>query len=126
MIDEYECEPYVYPQNILADEHPLFGLARNSWLSGTASWMYQAGTRYILGIQPTYDGLAIEPCIPAKWDGFEVTRIFRGATYKIKVKNPRHVSKGVKLVKVDRKAIQGNVIPILSEGEHIVEVELGS
>jgi cellobiose phosphorylase len=34
IIDEYECEPYVYAQNILADEHPLFGLGRNSWLSG--------------------------------------------------------------------------------------------
>ena len=41
-IEVYECEPYVYPQNILSDEHPQFGLARNSWLSGTASWMYQA------------------------------------------------------------------------------------
>jgi cellobiose phosphorylase len=125
VIDEYECEPYVYPQNILADEHPLFGLARNSWLSGTASWMYQAGTRYILGVRPTYEGLLIDPCIPAKWDGFEVTRIFRGATYQIKVKNPKHVSKGVKLVKVDLKAIQGNVIPILPEGMHTVEVEMG-
>src|SRR4030065_1220057 len=37
-IDEYECEPYVYPQNILGDEHPQFGLARNSWLTGTAAW----------------------------------------------------------------------------------------
>ncbi|MEO8905239.1 MAG: glycosyl transferase, partial [Polyangiaceae bacterium] len=37
VIDVYECEPYVYAQNILGNEHPLFGLARNSWLSGTAS-----------------------------------------------------------------------------------------
>ncbi len=29
-IDEFECEPYVYPQNILGDEHPQFGLARNA------------------------------------------------------------------------------------------------
>ena len=48
-IDEFEVEPYVYPQNILGDEHPQFGLGRNSWLSGTSSWMYQAGTQYILG-----------------------------------------------------------------------------
>jgi len=30
IIDEYECEPYVYAQNILSDVHPQFGLARNS------------------------------------------------------------------------------------------------
>ena len=54
----------MYPQNILGDEHPQFGLGRNSWLSGTASWMYQAGTQYILGVRPTYTGLLIDPCIP--------------------------------------------------------------
>ncbi|HZY40846.1 MAG TPA: glycosyl transferase, partial [Anaerolineae bacterium] len=80
-LDEYECEPYVYPQNILGDEHPQFGLARNSWLSGTASWMYQAGTQYILGVRATYQGLEINPCIPHEWIGFKVTRQFRGATY---------------------------------------------
>ena len=67
----YECEPYVYPQNILGDEHPQFGLARNSWLSGTASWVYQAATQYILGIRAGYDGLRIDPCIPAAWEGLK-------------------------------------------------------
>ncbi len=91
-IDDYECEPYVYAQNILGDEHPQFGLARNSWLSGTASWMYQAGTQYILGIQPTYQGLRIDPCIPKDWDQFTVTRRFRGVIYSIAVQNPGHVN----------------------------------
>ncbi len=45
IIDTYEMEPYVYCQNVLSDEHPQFGLARNSWLSGTSSWMYQAATK---------------------------------------------------------------------------------
>jgi len=60
-IDEFEVEPYVYCQNILADEHPQFGLGRNSWLTGTASWAYQAGTQYILGVRPTYAGLESIP-----------------------------------------------------------------
>jgi len=30
VIDSYECEPYVYAQNMLGPEHPQFGLARNS------------------------------------------------------------------------------------------------
>jgi cellobiose phosphorylase len=61
MIHIYECEPFVYAQNILGDEHPQFGLARNSWLTGTASWCYQAATQWILGIRPHYDGLRIDP-----------------------------------------------------------------
>ncbi len=126
LIDEYELEPYVYPQNILGDEHPLFGLARNSWLSGTAAWMYQAGIEWILGVQARYDGLLIDPCIPAGWDGFSVRRRFRGATYAIEVRNPKHVEKGVAAVSVDGSRIEGSVIPVFAEGgTHRVEVVMG-
>ena len=30
VIDIFESEPYCYPQNILGDEHPQFGLGRNA------------------------------------------------------------------------------------------------
>ncbi|MBN1562451.1 MAG: glycosyl transferase [Anaerolineae bacterium] len=125
IIDEYEIEPYVYAQNILGDEHPQFGLGRNSWLSGTASWMYQAGTQWILGIQPTHTGLSVNPCIPQAWDGFTATRKFRGATYQITVTNPDHVSKGVKSFSVDDRVIDGHIVPIFTEGQHTIEVVLG-
>jgi cellobiose phosphorylase len=124
-IDEYECEPYVYAQNILGDEHPQFGLARNSWLSGAASWAYQAGTQYILGVRPSYDGLMVDPCIPHQWDGFQVTREFRGAVYHITVVNPNHICKGVKSVQVDGKDIEGSVIPVCDSGTHLAHVVMG-
>lgn len=125
-IERYECEPYVYPQNILADEHPQFGLARNSWLSGTSSWTYQAATRYILGIAANYKGLTIRPCIPSTWDGFTVTRRFRGAWYEIKVSNPNHVCVGVKRIVVDGEEFEGLHIPVFAAGtRHLVEIELG-
>ena len=126
IIDEYECEPYVYPQNILGDEHPQFGLGRNSWLSGTASWVYQAATKYIMGVQPQYNGLKIDPCIPASWEEFTVDRLFRGTRYRILIHNPGHVKKGVASVKVNGKPIEGNVIPLFKEGEEVkVEVIMG-
>jgi cellobiose phosphorylase len=115
-IDEFECEPYVYPQNVLADEHPQFGLARNSWLSGTASWMYQAATQYILGIRPTYHGLLIDPCVPPDWDGFKAWRQFRRARYNITVENSQHVSRGVVSIQVDGQLIEGNVLPLFTDG----------
>jgi cellobiose phosphorylase len=125
-MEQFECEPYVYPQNILGDEHPQFGLARNSWLSGTASWAYQAGTQYILGVRPTYAGLQINPCIPRKWHGFKVTRQFRKAVYQIEVENPDRVCKGVKSVKVDGRNIPDQVVPVLGDGKvHRVEVMMG-
>ncbi|MBN1260002.1 MAG: glycosyl transferase, partial [Anaerolineae bacterium] len=126
-IDTYECEPYVYPQNILGDEHPQFGLARNSWLTGTASWMYQAATRYILGIRPTYEGLEIDPCIPSSWDGFTIRREFRGTVYDITVRNPDHVTKGVAAMWVDGEEHVTNVVPLLSpERNHRVLVMMGN
>jgi cellobiose phosphorylase len=126
VIDEYECEPYVYPQNILGDEHPQFGLARNSWLTGTASWVYQAATQYILGIRPTYEGLSVDPCIPRTWDGFQVTRGFRDAVYQIDVKNLDQVCKGVRSLQVDGREIAGNVVPDLGDRQtHEVEVTMG-
>ncbi len=123
-IDEYECEPYVYAQNILGDEHPQFGLGRNSWLSGTASWAYQAATQYILGIQPAYDGLRIAPCIPSTWDGFRVTRRFRGATYAITV--TRAGAGNTVALTVDGQPLPGDVLPPFGDGQtHRVEVKLG-
>jgi cellobiose phosphorylase len=124
-IEEYECEPYVYPQNILGDEHPQFGLARNSWLSGTASWVYQAATQSILGIRPTLKGLHIDPCIPRIWNGFQATREFRGAVYHITVENPAYVCRGVQSVCVEGKEIGGDPIPVFSSGTHQVHVVMG-
>jgi len=126
IIDTFECEPYVYPQNILGDEHPQFGLARNSWLTGTASWTYQAGLQYILGVRPEYDGLRIDPCIPKDWEGFSVKRCFRGAVYQINVSNPEGVCKGVKSILLDGEVLQGTLIPAFSDGAlHRVNVIMG-
>lgn len=125
-IDEFECEPYAYPQNILGDEHPQFGLARNSWLSGTSAWTYTAATKYILGILPAHAGLKIDPCIPKAWEGFTVTRVFRGARYEIQVKNPTRTSRGVAELMVDGKRVEGNVVPLAPAGSTVsVEVTLG-
>lgn len=126
IIDIYECEPYVYAQNILSDEHPQFGLARNSWLSGTASWSYQAATQWILGIRAEYNGLRIDPCIPSTWKGFSAVRKFRGKLIRINVHNPDGACKGVIKLEVDGKIIDGNLIPLdLPGASHQVEVWLG-
>ncbi len=126
LIETYECEPYVYAQNILSDEHPQFGLARNSWLSGTASWAYQAATQWILGIRAEYEGLRVDPCIPSAWKGFSATRKFRGRMMRITVHNPDGVCKGVIKMTIDGETLPGNLIPLRFAGQdHQVEVWLG-
>ena len=84
----HRCEPYVYAQMIAGKEAPTPGEAKNSWLTGTAAWNFVALTQWILGIRPDHDGLRIDPCLPADWEGFAATRRFRGATYHITVRKP--------------------------------------
>ncbi len=122
----HKVEPYVYCQMIAGKEAFKPGEAKNSWLSGTASWNFFAITQYILGVKTDYDGLVIDPCIPSKWNGFKMKREFRGAVYDIEVQNPDHVSKGVKTVLVNGSAIESNVVPILEKGKaHSVTVIMG-
>jgi cellobiose phosphorylase len=122
----HKVEPYVYCQMIAGKEAFKPGEAKNSWLSGTASWNFFAITQYILGVKTDYDGLVIDPCIPSTWDGFKMSREFRGATYKIEVQNPDHVSKGVKCILVNGKEIPSNTVPILEIGKaHSIQVIMG-
>ncbi|HPP16319.1 MAG TPA: glycosyl transferase [Dictyoglomaceae bacterium] len=122
----HKVEPYTYCQMVAGKDAKRHGEGKNSWLTGTASWAFTLISQFILGIKPDYDGLKVDPCIPKEWDGFTVVRNFRGATYKIEVKNPNHVSKGVKRISVDGKEVSNRVLPIFEDGKvHDVVVEMG-
>jgi N,N'-diacetylchitobiose phosphorylase len=95
------AEPYVYCQFVYGRDHEWYGRAQNPWLTGTAGWMYTAVTKYVLGIRPTLDGLVVDPAVPRDWDGFEVTRVWRGATYEIEVRNTGGTGHGVTSLTVD-------------------------
>ena len=122
----HRTEPYVYSQMIAGKDAPSFGEAKNSWLTGTAAWTFLSITQSILGMQPTLEGLRIDPCIPADWREFRLHRRFRGAEYDIHVVNPHGVQEGVAAVTVDGAPIVGNVLPILPKGSRaVVEVTMG-
>jgi cellobiose phosphorylase len=124
--DLHRMEPYVYSQMIAGKDAKRHGEAKNSWLTGTAAWNFAAISQWILGIKPDFQGLAIDPCIPKAWDGFCITRYFRGAIFEIEVKNPHHISKGVKKLIIDGKEFIGNIVPIFNDGKtHKVEVVMG-
>ena len=119
----HRTEPYVYSQMVAGKDAPTFGEAKNSWLTGTAAWTFFNVSQYILGIQPTLDGLKVDPCIPHTLGGFTVTRRYRGATYHIAVDNTAAVQYGVKSVAVDGKPIEGSLLPLAPEGA-VVEVQV--
>lgn len=107
----HRTEPYVYSQMVAGADAGTHGEAKNSWLTGTAAWTFVNVSQHILGVYPTHKGLSIDPCVPADFGDFTLTRKFREGTYNIKVVNPDNVEKGVKSVTVDGQAIEGCVIP---------------
>ncbi|MCD7842627.1 MAG: glycosyl transferase, partial [Lachnospiraceae bacterium] len=107
----HRTEPYVYSQMVAGADAARHGEAKNSWLTGTAAWTFVDVSQAILGIQPQFDGLGIDPCVPEGFGDFTITRSFRGATYDIRVENPDNVQKGIAKLVVDGKEISGNVVP---------------
>jgi cellobiose phosphorylase len=79
-------------------------------------------TQYILGIQPTLNGLRFSPVIPTDWPGFSARRVYRGVTYHI---NVMRAGKGNTVaLKVDGKAVEGDVVPLPAAGTTEVTVEV--
>ncbi|MEG2304104.1 MAG: N,N'-diacetylchitobiose phosphorylase [Lachnospiraceae bacterium] len=124
MIETREAEPYSYCQFIIGKDHTGYGRARHPFMTGTGGWAYFSATRYILGIRPEMEELVIDPCIPTDWDSFSATRIWRGATYEILVKNPQHLSKGVKTYYLDGVKVQ-QIKPQQIGSTHTIEVWMG-
>jgi len=118
----HKVEPYVNCQMVAGKDAARPGEGKNSWLTGTAAWMWLTVSQYILGIKPQYDGLQIDPCLPTTANDYTVNRRFREAEYTITI-HPNGNQKGVKQVILDGQPIEGNTIPY-SAGKHIVEVTM--
>lgn len=126
-IDTYKAEPYVTPGNIDGPLSEFYGRGGWTWYTGSAQWLHRVATHWILGIRPQEDGLLVEPSIPAHWQGFRVTRRFRGAVYQIEVDNPQHVNRGVRTVIVDDKPYSSNLLPVFADGKtHPVRIVMGA
>lgn len=100
-------EPYVHGQFTESKASPYAGRSHVHWLTGTASTVMVGCVEGICGMRPDSDGLVISPSIPSEWDGFKMTKKFRGKLLNITVKNPDHVQSGVKSMTVNGKAVEG-------------------
>lgn len=121
----YRVEPYVISADIYSTP-PFVGQGGWTWYTGSAAWMYRLGTEAILGIHKVGESLKIDPVIPPAWEGFEIRYQYRQSTYHIQVKNPGHVARGIKQIKLDSKILRDLIIPLLDDGKiHQVEVMMG-
>ncbi|MBR7053188.1 MAG: glycosyl transferase, partial [Prevotella sp.] len=120
----HKVEPYVNCQMVAGKDAARPGEGKNSWLTGTAAWMWLTVSQYILGIKPEYDGLRIDPCVPSTATEYSVKRKFRDAEYRIRICNPQGVNTGVASMEVDGTPVEGNTIPY-RPGSHEVTVVMG-
>ncbi len=124
--DRYLMEPYAFSQFCAGPaagrEH---GRGAYHWLTGTAAWMFRAMTDYILGVRAQFDGLRIAPAVDPAWREFSITRVFRGAEYRIRFRNPDGVESGVREIWLDGRPVSGQKLPLPTARRHTVEVVMG-
>ncbi len=115
----HRTEPYVYCQMVAGPEAPTPGEGKNSWLTGTAAWTFVDVSQHLLGVQPTFDGLRIEPHLPAQFTELHIEREWRGVRYVIDATRTGKAS-----LAVDGKPVSGTTVPIAAPGTEEVHVSL--
>ena len=79
-------EPYALSNFYMGPQSVCPGRTLYSWLTASGGWMFKNGLARICGLQPTYKGLDIKPCLPKTWPHIQVRRCFRGALFDIGIK----------------------------------------
>lgn len=115
----HRLEPYVYAQMIAGKDAARPGEAKNSWLTGTASWNFVAISQYLLGVRPDYNGLIVDPCIGAEVGEYTVRRRIRGADYIVRVAATG--TPDYRLL-VDGVEVEGNLVPYAPAGS-VVKID---
>jgi cyclic beta-1,2-glucan synthetase len=126
-IHRYKVEPYVICADVYSAA-PHVGRGGWTWYSGSAGWMYRSGMEGILGVRLRGRTLIVDPCIARAWGGFEFTYKYGTSRYRISVKNPRGVSRGISAVNLDGRDLPGEAceIELLDDGRyHYGQVTLG-
>jgi cyclic beta-1,2-glucan synthetase len=126
-IHRYKVEPYVVCADVYSAP-PHVGRGGWTWYTGSAGWMYRTAVEGILGIKVRGATLVVDPCIPRAWPGFEFTYKHGTSRYRITVKNPRGVTRGIAHASLDGKDLAevAGGIQLMDDGRyHYGEITLG-
>ncbi|VEU81103.1 GH36-type glycosyl hydrolase domain-containing protein [Haploplasma axanthum] len=105
----HRTEPYVYSQTIAGRAAKNYGEAKNSWLTGTASWTFVAASAHIVGVRAHYDGLEIDPVLPSEIDNVRVYRRFRDKDFDITIIKD---SKRKGTMVINGEELKINIVPL--------------
>src|SRR5258706_2246449 len=80
----YKVEPYVVAADVYSLT-PHTGRGGWTWYTGSAGWMYQLITRYLLGIHIEGERMHFAPCVPTHWDSFSIRYRYKHTMYGITI-----------------------------------------
>jgi cyclic beta-1,2-glucan synthetase len=89
--------------------------------------MYRVAIEGLLGLCRRADSFSIDPCIPARWDGYTMEWRLSRARYRITVTNPEHRSRGVQSATLDAAPVDARAIPLADDDMlHEVAIVIGA
>ena len=119
---KYKVEPYCIAADIYGQGN-LVGRGGWTWYTGSSSWMYLAGIKYILGMNVEGDIMSFSPVIPNKWKKYSIKYKYGESIYNIQVNNLNGKNCGVEKVILNGVVVADGKIK-LEEKAGINEVEV--
>lgn len=107
---------------------PEFGRSSMTLGTGTCTWSLYAAVEYLLGVQPTLEGLRIHPRLPASWSEATITRTLHGCAYTVLIRRVPSLPAGqVRITHLDGEPVaMGHVVPWQGKDTCRIEVEVGA
>lgn len=113
--NKYKVEPYVIPADIYGAGN-LAGRGGWTWYTGSSSWFFEAGIKYILGLNIEGEYLTIKPTIASNWKEYSIKYKYGMSVYNIKVLNPHKKCTGVSQVLLNDEIIESKKVKLNSTG----------
>ena len=121
---KYKVEPYSIPADVYGQGN-LAGRGGWTWYTGSSSWMYIAGIKYILGLNIENGYIYFTPSIPSNWKEYYIKYKYGESIYNIKIVNITGKNDGVKNVKFNGKEVKDKKIKLQgNNGINEIEVEI--
>ena len=119
---KYKVEPYIIPADVYGQGN-LAGRGGWTWYTGSSSWMYVAGIKYILGLNIENGYLWMNPVISSSWKEFSIKYKCGKSVYNIRVLNRSGKNYGVEKVILNSVEVSDKKIKLNYDGG-INEVEI--
>lgn len=110
-VNKYKVEPYVVAADIYGQGN-LAGRGGWTWYTGSSSWIYEAGIKYMLGLRIENGYLSINPCISSEWKEYQIRYKYKNSIYNIKIENPNGKNSGVESFIVNGNKIEDKKIKL--------------